>query len=236
MIVLGLSKGGFTVIGILSVPILSIVISPVQAAGLTLPVFVASDIVALLTYRRVYDKKVIAAILPGAAIGVGIGWLTAAWVTEHWIRLLVGAISVLFALDYWFRHKKQLEPHPPNTLKGWFWGVITGFTSFVSHAGGAPYQMYVAPLRLDPLVFAGTTVVIFAVVNALKLIPYFFLGQFDAENLETAAVIAPISLVSVLIGRWLVRKFDPKVFYDLIYVLIFAVGLFLVWEGVAALL
>jgi uncharacterized membrane protein YfcA len=235
MIILGVSKGGFTVIGILAVPILAIVISPVQAAGITLPILVLSDIVAIITYRRLYDLGVLKVILPGALLGILIGWLTAAWVTEHQIRLIVGLVSVLFALDYWFRAKKRVDPHPPNTAKGLFWGTVTGFTSFVSHAGGTPYQIYVAPLRLEPLVFAGTTVIVFAVINAVKLVPYFFLGQFDSENLLTAAIISPIALVSVLLGIWLVKNIDPKAYYDLVYALIFLVGLFLVWEGVAAL-
>ena len=38
MLILGLAKGGFGVVGILTVPILSIAISPVQAAGITLPI------------------------------------------------------------------------------------------------------------------------------------------------------------------------------------------------------
>ena len=74
--------------------------------------------------------------------------------------------------------------------KGVFWGAVSGFTSFVSHAGGPPYQIYVTPLRLAPRIFAGTMVVFFFIVNALKLVPYFFLGQFARANLLTSAVLA----------------------------------------------
>ena len=48
MLVLGLAKGGFGIIGLLCVPILAIVISPVQAAGITLPILILSDMVALV--------------------------------------------------------------------------------------------------------------------------------------------------------------------------------------------
>ena len=59
VMLVGLSKGGLGPLGALAVPILSLVISPVQAAGLTLPIFVLSDIVAVVSYRRSFDVRVL---------------------------------------------------------------------------------------------------------------------------------------------------------------------------------
>ncbi len=234
MIILGLSKGGFTAMGLLTVPILALVISPVQAAAIVLPILVLSDMVAVVSYWGIYDTRTLLIMLPGAMVGIVIGWWTAAWVTEHEIRLIVGAISVLFALNYWFRHRLSHHPHGHNIVSGSFWGAVTGFTSFVSHAGGPPFQMYTVPLRLEPRLFAGTSVIMFAVVNTVKLIPYFLLGQFDTTNLETSAVLLPISIPATVLGVWLVRRMDATLFYRAVYVLIFVVGVYLVWEGLTA--
>ncbi len=103
MIILGLSKGGFGALGMLTVPILALVISPVQAAAIVLPILVLSDVVALFSYRGMFDATTLKIMLPGAIVGIAIGWWTAAWVTEQEIRLIVGAISVAFALNYWLR-------------------------------------------------------------------------------------------------------------------------------------
>lgn len=235
MIILGISKGGFTTLALLTVPIMALVISPVQAAGITLPILVLSDIVALASYRRDYDATTLKIMLPGAMVGILIGWTTAAWVTEHHIRLIVGVVAVLFALNYWFRHRMHQQPHGANVAKGSFWAVITGFTSFVSHAGGPPFQMYAVPLRLEPRVFAGTMVVTFAVINAVKLGPYFLLGQFDSTNLATSAVLLPISIPATFLGVWLVRRFETEAFYRIVYAAIFIVGVFLVGQATAAL-
>ncbi len=235
MVILGLSKGGFTVLGLLAVPIMALVISPVQAAGITLPILVLSDVVAVVSYRRVYDLTTIKIVLPGAMIGIAIGWATAAWVAEHHIRLIVGVVSVLFALNHWFRHRLRQQPSGPNVAKGGFWGMVTGFTSFVSHAGGPPFQMYAVPLRLAPRVFAGTSVILFAIINAVKLVPYFMLGQFDATNLTTSAVLLPISIPATFLGVWLVRRLEMELFYRIVYTAIFIVGLYLVWQAVFAM-
>lgn len=234
MVILGLSKTGFAAIGIIVVPLIALVIAPVQAAAIVLPILVLSDIVALISYRGIYDARTLWVMLPGAMVGIGIGWWTAAWVTEHDIRLIVGAISVLFALNYWLRRRLRQAPRGQSIVAGGFWGAITGFTSFVSHAGGPPFQMYTVRLGLTPAVFSGTAVVLFAIVNAVKVVPYFLLGQFDATNLATSAVLLPVSIPATFAGVWLVKVLDATVFYRAVYVLIFVVGLYLVWEGVTA--
>jgi uncharacterized protein len=234
--VLGLSKGGFTALGLLMVPIMALTISPIRAAGITLPILVLSDVVAVISYWRVYDATTLKIMLPGAVVGIGVGWLTAAWVNESHIRLIIGLISIVFAIQYFVEHKNQSEPYAQNVLKGGFWGAVTGFTSFVSHSGGPPYQVYAAPLRQEPSLFAGTSVIFFALLNAIKLVPYFYLGQFDRENLTTAAILVPFAVPSTLLGVWLVKRFDPQRFYNLIYVTILLVGLYLAAESLAALI
>ena len=234
--VLGLSKGGFTALGLLMVPIMALAISPVQAAGITEPILVLSDIVAIVSYWKVYDAATLKIMLPGALVGIAVGWATAALVNEVYIRLIVGLISIVFALQFFVRSKRRQEPRPHNAVAGVLWGTLSGFTSFVSHSGGPPYQVYTAPLRLDPRVFAGTSVVFFALLNAIKLAPYYYLGQFDAKNLTTAAVLIPVAIPSVLLGVWLVKRFDPQRFYNLIYATILLVGLYLTAESIASIL
>ena len=38
-----------------------------------------------------------------------------------------------------------------------FWGAAAGVTSFISHTGGPPFQIYTLPMRMTPAVYAGTT-------------------------------------------------------------------------------
>lgn len=233
----GLSKGGFGgAIGMLAVPIMALVISPIQAAGIMLPILIVMDGVSLLYYRSTFDRRTLAVMLPASILGIGIGWLMAAHVDDNAVSLLVGFISVAFALNYWFGDRLRQQPAQHSTPKGAFWGLVTGFTSFVSHTGGPPFQMYTLPLRLPPQLFVGTSVVFFAITNVVKLIPYFFLGQFDAENLETSAVLFPLAAVTTVLGIWIVKKIDQKVFYGISYVTIFLIGLKLVYDGTRALL
>lgn len=234
VIFVGLSKGGFGgSMALIGVPLMSLVTSPIQAAAIMLPILLLMDAVALWTWRGVYDRRTLVIILPAAMVGIAIGWATAAWVTDAHVRLLVGLIAVLFAADYLrlrlSRNAEASKPH--NRPKGWLWGTVSGFTSFVAHAGGPPFQFYALPIGLDPKVFAGTAVIFFAVVNAVKLVPYFALGQFDMSNLATSFVLMPIAPFATLAGAWLVRRMRREVFYPIMYALIAVVGAKLVYDG-----
>lgn len=215
-IFVGLSKGGLPVIGMLSVPVLALVMSPVAAAGLLLPVYVASDMVGLYAYRRAYDRRVLAILAPAAVIGIGLGWLTAAMVPEWLVTGIVGAIGVAFALTLLLRLRPEGAGRTARLGPGLFWGAVTGYTSFVSHAGAPPYQVYVLPLRLEKTVYAGTTTVLFAFVNAVKLVPYWALGQLSASNLKAAAILGLPAILAVLVGVRLVRILPEALFFRLV--------------------
>ncbi|MEM9257947.1 MAG: sulfite exporter TauE/SafE family protein, partial [Pseudomonadota bacterium] len=104
------------------------------------------------------------------------------------------------------------------------------------HAGGPPFTMYLLPKRLPPVVFAGTGGVFFMVVNLAKLPPYYSLGQFSTDNLLLSLVLMPIAPMGVLIGRYLVRRSTPELYYRLIAFFLAIVGVKLLWDGLAGVL
>jgi uncharacterized protein len=231
-VLVGMSKGGLPVVGILSVPVLSLAISPVTAAGLLLPIYVVSDAFGLWAYRRAYNARVLAIMVPATTLGVILGWATASAVPEAWVTALIGGIGAVFALNMLLR--RSLPPaREARVMPGLFWGTVTGFVSFVSHAGAPPYQVYVLPLRLEKAVFAGTATIAFAYVNAIKLIPYYALGQLSFSNLKIAAVLAVPASLAVFVGVWLVRILPEKRFFQLVTWALLAVSLRLIWQGLA---
>lgn len=209
----GLSKGGLPAVGLLGVPVLSQVISPVTAAGLLLPVYVLSDMLGLVAYRHAFERRVLVTLLPGATLGVALGWATARLVPEALVTGLVGLIGLAYAARLLLQPEVQGAARASAVLPGTFWGTITGFTSFVSHAGAAPYQIYVIPQRLPKTVYAGTTTIAFAYVNAIKLLPYWALGQFTPDNLRTAAWLTLPAGLAVWAGVRLVRVIPQVLFF-----------------------
>lgn len=237
VILVGLSKGGFGgAVGFVGVPLMALTISPVQAAAILLPILCVMDLVSMWTWRGVFDRSLLLSMLPGAVIGITAGWLTASLVTQDMVRLIVGAVALVFVLRWFYLQVRHGSAHKsrPNRIAAAFWGTVAGFTSFVAHVGGPPFQVYTLPLRLDPKVLSGTSAIFFAVTNYLKLIPYFMLGQFDASNIAASLVLMPIAPLATIAGAWLVRRMRPEIFYPFTYATVALIAVKLVWDGAAA--
>jgi hypothetical protein len=232
VVLLGLSKGGFSGLSTLAMPIMALVISPVRAAAILLPILIVQDWVSVWAFRRDFDARNLAILLPGGLIGIGAGWLLAARVDEAAVRLAVGLISIGFVVFMLLRDRlKGDAPAPADVAPGVFWGALAGFTSFISHAGGPPMMVYVMPQKLSPRVFAGTSAMFFAAANILKVAPYFLLGQFSRDNLAAAATLFPLAIAATIAGVVLVRRVSADRFYSAVLVLTFLIGVKLSYDG-----
>ena len=234
VVFLGLAKGGFSGVGIIATPLIALLVPPVQAAAIVLPILLVQDVVSVWVYRRDWDGWNLKVLLPGAAIGIAAGWALAAYVSESYVRLALGLIACAFVLNIWFGAERKVATRP-SAASGVFWGALSGFTSMISHAGAPPFQMHVLPQRLERMKFAATAAVFFAAVNAIKVVPYFALGQFSAGNLATSAVLFPFAIITNLLGIWLVRVMPTEWFYRITYFLVFLISLELIRGGLAGM-
>lgn len=238
VILVGLSKGGLGgAVGFIGVPLMALSVAPVQAAAILLPILILMDIVSVWTWRGWYNRQVLIQTIPGSLVGIGLGWFTAAMVSAGMVRLLLGIVAIVFVGRWLYTlARREVERKEPNAVKGGFWGLVAGYTSFVAHAGGPPFQVYTLPLRMDPKLFTGTGAHFFAITNAVKLVPYFALGQFDQTNLATSLALMPLAPLATLAGAWVVRRMRPEIFYPFTYITVALVALKLIWDGVAAIL
>jgi hypothetical protein len=231
-LMVGLSKGGFGLLGAVAVPLMALVMSPVKAAALLLPIFVISDWVGLWSYRKEFDRRNLLILTSAGVCGVGIGWATASLISDRVVGLIIGFIGVGFCINTWRVRHHALQPRAADVPRGMFWGTIMGFSSFVSHSGGPPYQVYVLPQQLPKEVYAGTTTILFAIINAVKLIPYWALGQLSLGNLRTSLWLMPIAIGGTLAGVRLVRVMPQQIYFSAVQWLLFLVSLKLIFDGV----
>jgi uncharacterized membrane protein YfcA len=233
VLIVALSKSGLLGgLGMVAVPLLTLVMPARDAAGMMLPLLLVMDAIAIWTYRRHCDWHIVRIMVPGAMVGTLIGWGLWAVVSDAMVLLFVGVVTLLFVLDSLLPVRKKLEGLPPSRGWGAFWGSFSGFTSFISHTGGPPFQIYVLPQRLPPVTYAGTTAFFFAIVNTAKFIPYYFLGQLSVSNLTVGLILTPIAVGGVAIGVFLVRRISVKLFYRIAYWLVFLLALKLVHDGI----
>lgn len=235
ILLVGISKGGFgSGAGMFATPLIALTVPIPQAAAILLPILCVMDVAGLWAYRGTYARGRLRLLLAGGILGVILGTVTFRYVNEAWIRIILGGMALGFVAQRYLA-RGVTAPAAPSTPRGLFWSTVSGLTSTIAHAGGPPMSIYLLPLRLEKAVMVGTTVIFFAVINAVKLVPYGWLGLFDARNLSTSAVLAPLAPVGIWIGVKLMRRIPEGLFYRICYGILLVVGAKLLWDGIVRL-
>lgn len=244
VIIVGISKGGFGGgLGLIAVPVLSLFIDPRIAAAILLPILCAMDVASLTKFSKAWHKQSLLHLIPGALIGTLLGALTYSITNADMIRLIIGLLSLYFVAYYLWgkaylenvnsRKKDKTTAHP---IKGTIWGMLSGFSSYVAHAGGPPVAIYLLPQRLSKTVFASTTIAFFSLINFIKLIPYLWLGQINAETFMSSLLLIPLAPLGVLIGVYLHHRVSDRLFYLVTCLFLGLTGIKLTYQGLSALL
>lgn len=235
VIVIGMGKGGFSGLSALGAPILALALPPAIATALLLPAIIVQDTISLWAFRGSWDRWVVGWMLPGTIAGVIAASLFSAHVHEDQLLLALGLITFGFGVyRLWVERGGRVVA--PSTSPGWvgtLFGGVMGVTSQLAHAGGPPFQMWVTPRRLPHETYIGTTAVLFAIVNWMKVPSYLALGTLNWQTVSAGALLIPLAIVSTLVSVRLVRRMNSARFYTIIYWLMVALGLKLMWDGIA---
>ncbi|MEO8391675.1 MAG: sulfite exporter TauE/SafE family protein [Chloroflexota bacterium] len=212
-LLIGLSKGGLgAVLGILVTPLLVLVMPPLAAQALSLPLLMIGDLFALRSYWKQWDMHYIRLLLPLAILGIILGTYLLKILDGHILRHLIGAFTLLFVAykvaDHWL---KALDYHPRD-WHGYLSGGFSGLGSALANAGSVPFTAYMLLQDVTPQVFVGTTTLYFAVLNLLKVPTYITAGIFDLNTLLQVIWVVPFIPIGVYLGRWTIKRIHKQAF------------------------
>jgi uncharacterized membrane protein YfcA len=232
----GISKGGFgSGAAFVAGAILALVVPPGAALGIVLPLFMLVDAATLKPYWGKWHWP----SAKGLMIGAVPGCIVAAWlyaiVDADVFRLLIGLICLAFVAFQWARSVGWLtvKQVPFSAPLSWFAGMVSGFTSFVSHAGGPPSAVFLLSQGLSKTAYQATTVVVFWAINWMKAVPYAFLGIFSWDTIMGSVLLAPFALLGAWIGVKAHHLVPERLFFGLTYVLLVLTGVRLIWIAVS---
>ncbi len=222
IILFGIAKSGLGgSIALISIPLMTISMPLTTALGIILPILIFSDFIATYKYRKEFDLETLKLIVPFAAIGIIIGSFTFSYFSEELLKFIIGLMGFLFAGHYFFFKKNKEAKSEKNFLKGGICSAVAGFTSFSVHAGGTPTSIYLLPLRMKKEIYVGTRIIFFTFVNLIKLPLYINLSMMNFETFKQSLILFPVALIGILIGYQLLKIIEEKLFYNILYALIF---------------
>lgn len=230
-LIIGLSKSGFASgVGSIATPMVAMAVTVPQAAALVLPLLAVADLLGLAALRRGADWRLLRLMLPAGLLGIALGWLSFGLLDAHAVSAIVGVATLLFLVQQWFWPPRADRP-PPGTLATGALALVSGYTSFVAHAGAPPVAAALLPRRMAPLAFAGTSAVFFTTINASKWLPYGLLGLLDLRNLATSVLLMPVAACGVWLGVWMAKRISSRWFFRLVQAGMLVAGLKLLLDG-----
>lgn len=238
VLIAGLSKGGFgSGASFVATPLIALALPPAQAAGLMLPLLMIMDVTGIRAYWRRWDWReawpIMLGAVPGAALAVYFFTVT----DPDAVRILIGSLALAFAA---FQIAQSRGWRPPRALAatrahGGFWGMVAGFTSFASHAGGPPVAIQLLSRKIDKTTYQATMVLIFTWINVIKVAPYWHLGLFARDTMIAAMWLTPVAVTGMLLGVWGHKHLPDRLYFAAVRVLLSITGCKLIWDGATGL-
>lgn len=232
----GAFGGGLAVLGI---PLLSLVMSPIDAAIIVAPITVLTDVFALGSYRLDgASKPDVKWFIPAMLVGLLLGYFFFALVEPKYVNVGIGLVTFAFAAG-WFLRTRNAPEHGERPFYGplaSLAGGLFGFTSFVAHSGGPVLATYLLYRGLNKTLYVGTAIVIYTLVNFLKLFPYLLLGWARPTALVHALLLAPAVPAGVWLGAYFHKKLNQRSLFFWCYAILLLASAKLLFDAVRALL
>ncbi len=232
-ILIGIAKAGFGGgLGMLITPLMALAIPARDALGIVLPLLIVGDAFSLYHYWKKWDSRNILWLMPGALAGIGVGLMLIGKLDDHRLRQFIGGVAVAFIAIQWVRDTLYAHPerYHPKHWHGALFGLAAGVTTTLAHAAGPVVAMFLIPQRLTQEFFVGTNVLLFALINWIKMPFFFWQGVCSLETVKQSLWLMPAVPVGVWIGVWCNRKLSPTWFMRVVYVTLFATGVELLFH------
>jgi uncharacterized protein len=217
---IGLAKGGFSAMGALATPILSLVLPVSLAVGVLLPMLIVGDAFALYSYWGQWDGRLVRRMLPAGVAGALVGTWLLVVMAPNTLRLVL-AVFVLMLVAYKFASDRitRLAYRP----RGWHApaaGALAGMGSGMFNTGGPPFNAYLLLQKMTPRVFIATTALFFALINLLKVPGFLITGVLNVPLLLSLWWVLLFMPLGLAAARWLVSRVDQRRFEWIIVALL----------------
>lgn len=211
------STGGM---GMIILPVLMMAVPGKQALGVIIVMYLITDIMAISTYRRHANKKVVMQVMPAALVGILAGTFVLKDIDNKTFILLLFSLTA-FMLTF----SLVLEKYPVDVsnypIITYVTGLLTGLISMVGNAAGPIFSIYLLAVgNISKESYVGTRAWVFLLMNICKAIGLISIGLADWQTLAVGFYSLPGVLLGAFIGYTFLQKINMNTLKIFIRVLI----------------
>jgi len=235
ILIQGISKSGFAGgVGILTLPMMMLVMPVQLVPAVLLPLLILCDFNAIYHHWHNKDWRPIRAIMLPTLIGIVLGavvwWYVGKDGAQHyggWLKRFVGIIAIVFALYILAKEAalQWVERLSPGRFAAWGTGLSAGFCSTIAHAAGPIIGLYMFAQGMGKSLFVGTVAWTFTLINMAKLPFYVGIGLIKLDTLLFDLTLVTMIPIGSWMGHWMHHRVSERIFNRTILVFVFIAGL-----------
>lgn len=235
-LIIGIGKGGLGgTLGSIATPVMALMLPPQTALAFVLPILIMADWFSIYFYWREWNLRIVLLLLPGCLLGITVGTFFIDNAPTQTIGLVLGTIVLIVATYQGFIDpiiRRNMDKDRVYKEKLWHpgaAGTVAGFSSALAASGSPPIIIYLL-FRDDlaPRVLLATMVLLFTILNLVKVPYYFAIDLFDFSLYRQVFFLLPLVPVGVWVGQWAVKKVNRKVFNRILIGMLFFLGALLI--------
>lgn len=205
--------------------VLAVSVGIVQASGIVnVTAFIQVAWVAWALRRQIRGDYV-RRLIPGIAVGLGLGLFTLKHADPTWLVRALG--TTIAGIAAW-----NLAATRGHGVGSRFWDFAVGFASGAIggafNTGGPPIVAYLYRRADPPEVLKATVQMTFLVFTSVRFITASAVGLIDAQILTRAALLTPVVVAGSIVGLNLARRVSPERFRTVSWVALGLLGVLLV--------
>lgn len=214
---LGMSKGGIMGVNNVTIALFALIFPPKLSIGIILLLLIVGDWGAFYFYRRHAVWKYLFPTIPWTIAGVVLGWILLDQLDGKQVGRLIGScLLVLMSLHITRKYIFKTDDDAWTVPHTWWFigltGFLAGFTSTVANAAAPIMLLFFLSVGLPKLQFLGTGAWFFFFLNLFKVPFYWSIDLITLDTLILNLKLAPVVLLGVILGRFIVLKIPQRGF------------------------
>jgi len=217
-LVTGFSKFSTGGMGLIILPILTIAFPGPEAVAILVPMYIATDVMAVSSYRSQISWKTLLRIIPIAFIGIIIGTYLLAHLDNDSFTTMLGVLIIsMLTLSIWIDISKSTFLQRPIVIQ--CISFLAGIVTTIANAAGPLISILLLDQKLSKESYVATRAWTFMIINVLKLPMLMAIGLMNMEIAKHSLVAFPPLIIGAMIGYYVLKKLNLNQFKWLIRIM-----------------
>ncbi|WP_209125271.1 sulfite exporter TauE/SafE family protein [Alkalihalobacillus sp. BA299] len=212
---------------IMATPFLLFVYAPHVAIQINIILSILISVFILPKIIKDVDKKLLIKLVKGSIIGAPFGIGIFLFLDVQFLKIVI-SLLILFLTCLLILQFSVKQTSAKDHISGGLSGMLTTSIGMP----GPPLLLYFSGVKIEKAVLRSTTLAFYLFIYVVALGMQITFGSTNKEIWFTSLILVPVSICGMILGQWLFKFINQKVFQLITYVILGVTGFYLLFSSI----